>query len=272
VILKTIAVATKVWAAAQLLLNIALTANPIGIVVVAIAALVGGLIYAYKNSERFRLIVNKAFQVVKAAVLPVVNIIRVVVPKAFGVLVSLVRGYITTYIGIVRRVFQVVKFFVQLPARILAAVGDLGAVLFESGKDLIRGLVNGIKSMAAAPVNAVKGVGGKIKDGFTGFLGIGSPSKVFAGYGVNINEGLVQGMKRSDALLRKGAQGAAGTLTQSFRATPGVPVPGATRRPQAASGGNGDHIEIHNPVPERASESVARAIQRKKHRAGWSPA
>lgn len=48
------ATATKAWAAAQWLLNVALTANPIGIVVMAVAALVGALILAYNKSETFR--------------------------------------------------------------------------------------------------------------------------------------------------------------------------------------------------------------------------
>ena len=56
------ATATKAWAAAQWLLNVALTANPIGLVIVAIAALVGGLILAYKKSETFRNIVNAVGQ------------------------------------------------------------------------------------------------------------------------------------------------------------------------------------------------------------------
>lgn len=51
-------VATKAWSVAQWLLNAALTANPIGLVVAAIALLVGGLILAYKKSDTFRGIVD----------------------------------------------------------------------------------------------------------------------------------------------------------------------------------------------------------------------
>ena len=58
-------IATKAWTAAQWLLNAALDANPIGIVVMAIAALVGALIYAYNNSEEFRRIVDEAWAAVK---------------------------------------------------------------------------------------------------------------------------------------------------------------------------------------------------------------
>jgi len=46
--------ATAAWTAVQWLLNAALTANPIGLVVAAIAALVAGVIVAYNHSETFR--------------------------------------------------------------------------------------------------------------------------------------------------------------------------------------------------------------------------
>lgn len=64
-VMKTVAMVTKLWTAAQWLLDASLAANPIGIVVIAIAALVAGLIYAYKHSETFRNIVNGAFNAVK---------------------------------------------------------------------------------------------------------------------------------------------------------------------------------------------------------------
>jgi hypothetical protein len=60
-------VATEAYAAAQWLLNAALTANPIGIVIVLLAGLVAGLVYAYKNSETFRDIVDGAMRAVGAA-------------------------------------------------------------------------------------------------------------------------------------------------------------------------------------------------------------
>lgn len=55
---KTARVVIMAWQAAQLLLNIALSANPIGIVVIAIAALVAGIIVAYQKCDWFRNAVN----------------------------------------------------------------------------------------------------------------------------------------------------------------------------------------------------------------------
>jgi len=65
--LGLLAVQTKVMAAVQWLLNAAMTANPIGIVIVAIVALVAALVIAYKKSETFRKIVKGGFEAVGQA-------------------------------------------------------------------------------------------------------------------------------------------------------------------------------------------------------------
>ena len=60
-------VATNAAAVAQRLFNAALAANPVMIVVTALAALAAGLVIAYKKSETFRRIVDGAFGTVKDA-------------------------------------------------------------------------------------------------------------------------------------------------------------------------------------------------------------
>jgi phage-related protein len=60
------AVATGAMTAAQWLLNIALTANPIGIVIVLIVALVAAIVVAYRRSETFRKIVDASLRAVGA--------------------------------------------------------------------------------------------------------------------------------------------------------------------------------------------------------------
>jgi len=57
--------ATYAMAVGQRVLNAAMKANPIGLVITALTLLVGGLIYAYRKSETFRNIVNGAFGAVK---------------------------------------------------------------------------------------------------------------------------------------------------------------------------------------------------------------
>lgn len=68
---KIAAAGSKVWAAGQWLLNAALTANPIGLVVVAIGALIAIFVIAWKHSETFRNIVIGTWNGIKAAALAV---------------------------------------------------------------------------------------------------------------------------------------------------------------------------------------------------------
>lgn len=62
---KIVAIASNAWKVAQVALNLVLSANPIGIVIMAIAGLVAILIEAYNNCETFRNICDKVWAVVK---------------------------------------------------------------------------------------------------------------------------------------------------------------------------------------------------------------
>lgn len=73
---KTAAVASKAWAAAQWLLNVALTANPIGLIIVAIVALVAVFVIAWKKSETFRNIVIGVWNALKTAGIAVFRFLK----------------------------------------------------------------------------------------------------------------------------------------------------------------------------------------------------
>jgi hypothetical protein len=66
-VVGTLIAGIKIWTMAQAALNVVMAMNPIGLVVVAIAALVAGLVLAYRHSETFRNIVNGAFHAVGSA-------------------------------------------------------------------------------------------------------------------------------------------------------------------------------------------------------------
>ena len=59
-------IAMKVAAAAQAALNLVMSANPIGLVVIALAAMAAAVITAYKKSEKFRKAVNVLWSHIKA--------------------------------------------------------------------------------------------------------------------------------------------------------------------------------------------------------------
>ncbi|MGC4106046.1 MAG: hypothetical protein QM753_06785 [Thermomicrobiales bacterium] len=65
--ITTLVQSTKLWTIAQGALNVVLNLNPIGIVVLAITALVAGIVLAYQKSETFRRVVDTAFKGIAAA-------------------------------------------------------------------------------------------------------------------------------------------------------------------------------------------------------------
>jgi phage-related protein len=66
-------VGLKAWAIAQGILNTVMEMNPIALVVIAIAALAAGIIYAYKHSETFRTIIQNAWSGIKTVIMAVWN-------------------------------------------------------------------------------------------------------------------------------------------------------------------------------------------------------
>jgi len=66
----------------------------------------------------------------------------------------------------------------------------------EVGKNIVEGIAEGVKSTAKKAVNAVKGVGHKITEGFKSLFGIRSPSRLFMGFGANLLEGLLLGIRK----------------------------------------------------------------------------
>lgn len=65
---RAASVATKIWTGIQAAFNLVMSANPIALIVLAIAGLVAAFVVAYKNSETFRNFVNGAWESIKKTV------------------------------------------------------------------------------------------------------------------------------------------------------------------------------------------------------------
>lgn len=114
----TIIQVQKAWTAVQAALNFVMSANPIALVVIAVAALVAGVILAYKHSETFRNIVAGAFAAVKSAAQAMWDLLKAAF-AGIGNAFDAVRDRISTIVG------SVVGFFGALPGRLVVAAGDV---------------------------------------------------------------------------------------------------------------------------------------------------
>lgn len=152
---KAAAVASGIWTAAQWLLNAAMDANPIGLLVVAIGLLIGGLVLAYTKSETFRKIVQGAMGAVVTAAKWVWNFFKnnwplllAIITGPFGLAVWAITHYwdsIRAGVGAVLRWIKdrfsnVVKWFSDLPGHL----GDIGGKIASSIKNGVRSGINWI--------------------------------------------------------------------------------------------------------------------------------
>ena len=106
--------------AVQWLLNAALTANPIGILVVAIAALVAAFVLLWNNSQTFRTNITKLFNDVLAVVQSVVAWIT----GAFGKLGAILAAPFNVFLAVVRSVVATVRGIIDSLAKFIDGVFD----------------------------------------------------------------------------------------------------------------------------------------------------
>jgi len=92
----------------------------------------------------------------------------------------------------------------------------------EIGKNILQGLIDGLKSMFTAVGDTVKNIAGSIADGFKSFFGIKSPSKLFASYGEYLDEGLANGIESGQSVVTNAMDGLNESLVGDIQTTASV--------------------------------------------------
>lgn len=116
-----------------------------------------------------------------------------------------------------------VRMVAELPGKVMSALGNLGSTLYSAGRDLVQGLLNGIGSLASTIGNwFLNKIPAWIRDPFKAALGIHSPSTVFAGFGENIIDGLVNGMESAHHKVFRSMDGLAAGMADTQFALPTV--------------------------------------------------
>jgi len=221
-----VAAASKVWAAGQWLVNAALDANPIGLVVVAIAALVAGVVYAYLHFQTFRDIVNQVFSVLKTVVLTYIGLMI----DEFHLLVDagewLWSRMEAVWGGIVSAGAAAASWLEALPGRVQGWFSGAASWLVSAGKNIVIGLYNGIVSMGSWIYSQVMSfIDDVIPGPIRKILGINSPSKWAHWAGQMTGTGLVNGLLSTHSAISAAAVKTAGVITNSLSAKlPGVGV------------------------------------------------
>ena len=115
---KVVAISTKAVAIAQQLLNTAMTKNPIGLIIAAIAGLVAAFVYLWNNCEGFREFWINLWEGIKTTFFAVVDWLKETIPQIGQFFVDLWNGIVEGFNSFkesVVNVFTAIKdFFVEL--------------------------------------------------------------------------------------------------------------------------------------------------------------
>lgn len=116
-------------------------------------------------------------------------------------------GYIIAGLkkGITDAISSVTETAKKILSAIKSAFGNFS--LFDIGKNLIQGLINGVNNMIETAKNAVANVGNAVIDKVKNVLGIHSPSTVFAEIGGYIDQGLANGIAAAISYVTTAMQG-----------------------------------------------------------------
>jgi hypothetical protein len=129
------AAVTRIWAAVQWLLNAALIANPIGIIIVAVAALAVAIVVAYRRSETFRAVVSAAIDFVRRhwqLLLLAFGVLPFLIVKAirsFGTFRSIAVAAFNAVIGPIRTVVGAISMLLGWINSAISAVGRLASAI-----------------------------------------------------------------------------------------------------------------------------------------------
>lgn len=239
-----LAAVTKAYAAVQLALNVIMAANPIGIVVLAVVALVAAFVIAYKKSETFRNVVNGALNAVKAVAIAVWNAIKV----AAGVVWKAISTYVRVNIAIVRAILNGIK---SAAVAVWNAIKSAASATWGAIRAVVSAVINGIKaylngvratasavwgairSAASTAFNAVKtsvstaiagakaildGLKSKASEILSSIKGTFSPSALYSA-GSNMIQGLINGISGAiGAVISKAREVASAAVTAAKNA------------------------------------------------------
>lgn len=211
---------------------------PILAVVAAVAAVIAIGVLLYKNWDKVKEFLNNTWEAIKNIFGSAVDWIDSKTNGGFSMMINAVISYLTMLWDNVKVVWDFIKNSFKNALDFIKALlkGDFEGMknavraqmdnisntirnlwgnvmkffrsinLFEIGKNIIQGLIRGIKNMAGAIGNAVKGVVNGAVNGVKNFLGIRSPSKVFAELGEYTGQGFAQGIEATKKAVESASQ------------------------------------------------------------------
>jgi uncharacterized membrane protein YgcG len=157
---EAVTVATKIYEAAQ---RAAWVSSPIGLVVLAIIAVVVAVVILWKKCEAFRDVVLAVWAAIKVAIDKVVAVFK----KVWAVAFAIVKVYFTVYKAVVLAIFAAIKVYIKIVVDVFMTLWK-GAVLLVRGYILVFKTV--FKTVMDNLITPIVNVVNKIRDGLGGAI------------------------------------------------------------------------------------------------------
>ena len=151
-------------------------------------------------------IVVMGVRIVLAFIDGIASTLGEIIDSAFKLIISFINGLAD---AIANNGPALAGAALNLVLSLVKAIGDCLCHVVEIGGNIVEGLWEGIKAMGDWVFKKITGFVGDIVDGVKDFLGIHSPSRVFAEIGKFVDQGLVQGMDDYASDVNASAEGVA---------------------------------------------------------------
>ena len=134
-------------------------------------------------------VISGALAIVSSVIGAALNVIRSIFSAAWNGLIGLVSGAWNGITGAISSgVSSAVSFVSSLPGKILSALSGLGSLLAGVGRNMMEGLIVGLKASMSRIAEAMLAPIRTSVDAVKSFLGIHSPSRVMRDEGQAIGE------------------------------------------------------------------------------------
>lgn len=163
---RVAAVATTAFSVAMRLLNAAFITSPVGLIVVAIVALVAVLVLAWKRSETFRNIVIGTWNAIKTAAVTVFNFLKNVIVSTFNAYKTVIMTVLRFLIGFIRGAFNAYRTVITTVLKVIwkaiTTYVKLWVLVFRTVLrvviTVVRTVFNGVKAVITTVLRVVSAV------------------------------------------------------------------------------------------------------------------